>query len=444
MRGISLVFAEEFPDQTERDICKRYWERSPAGAFTHPVKALAKAARERENTFDYFVVVRCAAVSHVQCACGAPYIYESRRDFQAREHLETWQWKCETCTREQIDAENRARALVRAEASEAAAARIVAREAVLAANEATEAAQQDRLRQRVRRAWPLGEPVDPCSVHLRHIAPWFALLGKADLNSGRLPALDELGMPLIGEIKADVQAVRHLRAQRLLYLDTEGTLSPFSVRRGRAVAQLRAVGWRLAAPQYEALARKYTADALRIVPNPAHWPTWWQNQYVDLFSEIAGAECWRQWYKFLRRHDMKVVDREELADVLDEALTVFSVGQVACLMWRSVMKSLDIAKHYDASWIKRETNIERIKFRHHFQKKKGRWALNCFAGLVRYWSQRPDAVKTFKITPRGMVTTVGLGIMSGVHKPWYAVRLIDVDTIVHRARGARAVPMGWR
>jgi len=124
---------------------------------------------------------------------------------------------------------------------------------------------------------------------------------------------------------------------------------------------------------------------------------------------------------------MRVVGRDEFVDVLDEALSVLSVGQVACLMWRSVMNSIDLARYRDAS-----------------AKKMGRWALNQFAGLVRYWVQIPEAVKVLKISPRGMTTTVAIGVMSGTQKHWYAVTLADVDNIIQRARGARATPIGWR
>lgn len=376
---LTLVFNPEYPDEHEREICKRYWELSPDGTWAYDINKLAKQANSAANGFGYYVGYHCQAYSEMVCACGVAETHK----FEFRENIDRLRahpWACKACRKKRSDE---------------------VRETNEALRKAAEEGERVR-RENWRRMHSLGEPRNPQTMHLRFVMYWYALLRRVEEPwIHGIPAVASLEAPWIGDEFKEEQILRALKSSNLLYIDPESPIpnefdADFDF-------SLRHVRWRLSAPEYNEWSRRLVIDAYEMMPDPLAWPPSWRDQYVVVFEEVAWMECWRFWQSL-----HVVVDEEELKPIVCEALTVLSAGQVAWIMWGAA-------------------NYATRRHGHRSMHKIARSALESLCERLQCAMENPpvNAVRPLH-APQGFATIVTLNIMSGTDDPWDTVSMRDV------------------
>ncbi len=99
---MKLVISSE--TESIRDICSFYWELNEDGSFTHTVTSIAKLFKKNSHEITKINKQYCQAYSKNICCynCGAPYIYNSRSDYQSCFNNNDYSYKCNACIEKEI------------------------------------------------------------------------------------------------------------------------------------------------------------------------------------------------------------------------------------------------------------------------------------------------------------------------------------------------------
>jgi len=271
--------------------------------------------------------------------------------------------------------------------------------------------QGQTLRRLAQQTFFLGEPSDPMSISLPHAIFWFALARESIQNADQIPSLNELRLPILGPGKEEdeVHLVKTLLNKGLLWIDPDSPLHAIVIKDNELHYYPRDVRFRLSAPECSFLARAYLDDMIDLMKDSRRWPTYWRHEYLETFVDYARIESEEFWRTALLAESLPTTEFPRFPGYLDEALAVYSVGQIATLM----------------------TEATRVASRTYLRKdpqatlgKAGEFAAKYFVHKVRRSKEEPSNIEITPLPTIRAITPILFG-MSVPGLPWYAVSPLD-------------------
>lgn len=307
MKGFELELLTDDPEMVS--LAHRYWAHDEEGRFAAKVADLASQYGVRSSnvakTVATIATARSTEVHCVSCEIGKPFT--SRADF-TQDRSSRWHrdWMCVACTRAARERE-----------AELAEARRNEQAAVL---------------------WnwfrlDVGGSLDPSEFTLEQAVALLSLIRvAADENLASLHPLERRSLSPFREL--DDALIAELYAEQIIQIDPVSDVEAFGWEDGKPAQYFTyQVGWQIRVEDRTvdvAFAQSALEESLR-----APWCSSWREQRYDLWRRLALGECLEYLRISLDDHGLTKEMGEKTRHVLENALNVFSIGQVYSFIWRA-------------------------------------------------------------------------------------------------------------
>jgi hypothetical protein len=311
-------------NDTERQLCIRYWQIDTDGKFIHSTTAVAQGFGVTDAKVSSLVAERCIAFCPDESCgtCGQRRPFRTRMEFQRRQR---WRRYASLCTFEScVSCQEAARREAQRQAEE------LAREA--------SARLHDELRT-LRRDYPWCPPRLLSFQDAIYLVSLFRAGGAADLSYVAPHAAFTSSLSPTTEF--DQQILEHLYRRKIIGIHPDS--SPEAVEfdsSGRLTGFiLLKVQWILPTPIDGPSPARYVEDLEHLLKSNDEWPAEWHEEAAELHRTLALQECLAYLQVALQEHGFEHRPGDKLSVALRSVLARFTIGQAYNFIWRAAEKA---------------------------------------------------------------------------------------------------------